>query len=111
MAISNRWRHLAATFTIIATAQALAGIAQAVDRTSVTVVNERAFMLNVELRDKVCGGGVLLRDQLDPGEVREIEMCVDADGVGALGVTYGSGCSQVKRTEMRDIAPGATITF
>ncbi len=104
--------HLAATSLSVAVLCSPAmGTAQAVERASITVVNERAFMLSLELRDKVCGGGVLLRDQLDAGEQREIEMCVNGEGVGALAITYGSGCSQVKRMDMDDVEPGADITF
>jgi hypothetical protein len=108
------WKVLslsATTLWLLTLYSAMPGAAQAVERASVTIVNEREFMLSVELRDKVCGGGVLLRDQLDPGEMREVEMCVNGDGVGALVVTYGSGCSQVKRMEMDNVEPGADISF
>jgi|TARA_B100001971_G_scaffold169611_1_gene161455 hypothetical protein len=103
---------LAATvLSVAAIASAIVVNAYAVERASVTVVNEREFFLSVGLCDKVCGGDVLLRDQLDPGETREIEICVNGEGVGALAVTYGSGCSQVKRTEMKAVEPGSDITF
>ncbi len=84
---------------------------QAVERISVNVVNDRDFKLSIELADKVCGGNVLLRDQLEAGEIREIEICANADGVGALRASYGSGCSQVKRTEFLGVSAGDSITF
>ncbi len=105
------WKLTAMTGVVVTGSLALNGAAQAVDRAAVTVINDREFFLSVELRDKVCGGDVLLRDQLDPGEMREIEICVNSDGVGALAVTYGSGCSQVKRTEMNAVEPGSSLTF
>jgi hypothetical protein len=104
-------RLSATTLSLLTLYSAMPAAAQAVERASVTIINEREFMLSVELRDKVCGGGVLLRDQLDPGEMREVEMCVNGEGLGALAVTYGSGCSQVKRMEMDDVEPGADISF
>jgi hypothetical protein len=85
--------------------------ANAVDRISVNVVNDREFKLSLEIRDKICGGNVLVRDQFEAGEVRVIEICANPKGVGAVRATFGSGCSQVKRTEFNDIAPGADITF
>lgn len=97
-----------ATIPIVA---GLAVPAFAVDRISVNVVNDRDFKLSIELSDKVCGGNVALRDQLEAGEIREIEICANPDGVGALRASYGSGCSQVKRTEFLGIAAGDSITF
>lgn len=88
-----------------------AAAAHAVERIAVHVANDREFKLSIELRDKVCGGTVLLRDQLEAGEIREIEICANSDGVGAVRAAYGSGCSQVKRTEFLDIAPGDNIAF
>ena len=99
--------------TLAAAALALAGFgpAQAIDRITIDVVNDRPFILSLELRDMHCGGNVVLRDQLDAGERRAIEICANSDGVGALGATYGSGCSQVKRTDFKDIEAGAALTF
>ena len=88
-----------------------ASIAQAKDRIKIDVVNDRPFILSLELRDMHCGGGVILREQLEAGEKRELEICVNADGLGALGATYGSGCSQVKRTDFRGIEEGTTLSF
>ena len=102
---------LARAFATTALVAGLSTAALAVDRIAVNVVNDRAFKLSIELRDKVCGGNVALRDQLDAGEIREVEICANSDGVGALRASYGSGCSQVKRTEFTDIAPGENITF
>jgi len=90
----------ATILSVVATACAIIANAHAVERVFVSVVNEREFFLSVELRD-----------QLDPGKTHEIEICVDGGGVGALSATYGSGCSQVKRTEMNAVEPGSDITF
>ncbi len=108
--MATAWRFFG---VFIASLAILAGLsaANAVDRFSVNVINERAFMLSLELRDKVCGSSVLLRDQLKPGESREIQICANPEGVGALRATFGSGCSQVKRTEFLNIEPGDNITF
>lgn len=85
--------------------------APAVERFSVVVQNERDFTLSVEIRDNVCGSNVVLRDRLESGESREIEVCASPKGVGALGATYGSGCSQVKRTDFPGIQRGDKISF
>ena len=85
--------------------------AQGIDRITIDVVNERPFILSLELRDMNCGGNVILRDQLDAGETREIEICANADGLGSLGATYGSGCSQVKRTGFKEITAGTKLEF
>ena len=85
--------------------------AGAVERISINVLNERDFKLSIELRDKMCGGNVVLRTQLEAGESREIAICANTEGVGGLRASYGSGCSQVERTEFLDIAPGDSITF
>ena len=108
----NKIGHgLARTVATVALVAGFSTAAVAVDRIAVNVVNDRAFKLSIELRDKVCGGNVALRDQLDAGEIRQVEICANSDGVGALRASYGSGCSQVKRTEFLDIAPGESITF
>lgn len=108
MTITRNW--LGATL-VATTLMALTTPANAIDRIKVEVVNERPFILSLELRDQRCGGNVILSEQLDAGEIREIEICASADGRGALGATYGSGCSQVKRMEIRDIAAGDALTF
>ena len=105
------WRFFGVSIAAMAIFAGLSTAAEAVDRFSVNIVNQRAFMLSLELRDKVCGSGVLLRAQLKPGESREIQICASLKGLGALRATFGSGCSQVKRTEFLDIEPGDTITF
>lgn len=104
-------RGLLAGLTGIAIAAGMLTSASAADRIKINVVNERPFILSLELRDMRCGGSVILREQLDAGETREVEICTDAEGLGALGATYGSGCSQVKRTDIRDIADGDALTF
>ncbi|MEM7250388.1 MAG: hypothetical protein AAF493_03130 [Pseudomonadota bacterium] len=90
---------------------AVAGNAQAIERFSVVVQNERPFTLSIEIRDNVCGANVALRGRLESGESREIEICANPKGLGALGATFGSGCSQVKRTEFQDVRPGDTLRF
>ncbi len=108
MTITRKWlgvAFIAAILTVSTTS------AQAIDRIKVEVVNVRPFILSLELRDQRCGGHVILSEQLDAGEIREIEICANADGLGAVGATYGSGCSQVKRMEIRDIAAGDALAF
>ncbi|MGI9294998.1 MAG: hypothetical protein ACR2PS_13530 [Pseudomonadales bacterium] len=89
----------------------LNGTAHAVERFSVVVKNERDFTLSIEIQDNVCGSNVVLRDRLESGESREIEICANPKGVGALGAIYGSGCSQVKRTKFLGVQPGDEIGF
>ncbi len=89
----------------------LNGTAHAVERMSIVVENERDFTLSIEIRDHVCGGNLLLRERLESGESRQVEICANPEGNGALGATYGSGCSQVKRTEFKDVQPGDKIKF
>ncbi len=105
------YRRLLSVGAAIVIAAGFASPSGAVERISVNVLNERAFKLSIELRDKVCGGNLLLRDPLEAGESREIEICANAEGVGALRASYGSGCSQVQKTEFLDIAPGDEITY
>ena len=105
------WRSLGAANMAFVVAIGYAASAHAVERISVNVLNERDFKLSVELRDKMCGGNVVLRDQLEAGESREIAICANAEGIGGLRASYGSGCSQVKRTEFLDIAAGDQIIF
>jgi hypothetical protein len=100
-----------AAIVVAVTVPGFAETAQAVERFAINVVNERDFKLTIRLRDKMCGGDVVLQDQLEAGESREIEICANTDGVGGLRASYGSGCGQVKRTEFLDIAPGDSITF
>lgn len=87
------------------------GTVHAIERFVVVVQNERDFPLSVEIRDNVCGANVVLSDRLESGENREIVICANAKGVGALAATYGSGCSQVKRTKFEDVESGETISF
>lgn len=108
MTITQKWL---CAFTVAALLGGAATSAQAIDRIKIEVVNERPFILSLELRDQRCGGNVILSEQLDAGEIREIEICANTDGLGALGATYGSGCSQVKRMEIRNIAAGDALTF
>ena len=109
MRTNLKW--LAACLTTMAIAMGTLVSAGATERISINVVNERPFILSLELRDMRCGGNVIFREQLDAGESREIEICTDAEGRGALGATFGSGCSQVKRTDIRDIEAGDALTF
>lgn len=89
----------------------LSTAANAIDQFAVKVVNNRDFKLNLEIRDKVCGGDVVLRDQLEGGESRVIQLCISLKGFAAVRATVGSGCSQVKRMEFNDIKQGDDITF
>ncbi|MGI9492809.1 MAG: hypothetical protein ACR2QF_10460, partial [Geminicoccaceae bacterium] len=82
MTIIQKWLGTIAAVAIVG---ALATPAQAIDRIKIDVVNERPFILSLELRDKYCGDNVILREQLEAGEMREIEICANADGLGALG--------------------------
>jgi hypothetical protein len=100
MAMRTLLCSAATILSVAATASTIIANTHALERVSVSVVNEREFFLSVELRD-----------QLDPGKIREIEICVNGEGVGAHAATYGSGCSQVKRTEMNAVEPGSDITF
>ena len=56
----------ATILSVAATASTIIANTHALERVSVSVVNEREFFLSVELRD-----------QLDPGKTHEIEICVD----------------------------------
>lgn len=103
--------RLVATVLAVVVTIFLGNAAQAIDRITVGIVNERPFTLSIELRDMNCGGNVVLREQLEAGERRDIEICTNAGGLGRLGATYGSGCSQVKRTNFNNIASGAALTF
>jgi len=105
------WRYIGVLSATVVVVAGLSATANAVERISVKILNERDFKLSIELRDKMCGGNVALREQLEAGESREIEICVNSSGMGALRAAYGSGCSQVKRTEFLDLAAGAEITF
>ena len=89
----------------------IAAPVQAIERIKIDVVNEKPFILSLELRDMRCGGNVILREQLDAGEKLQIEICTGSDGFGALGATYGSGCSQVKRMDIKEISAGDTLAF
>ncbi|MEM7189146.1 MAG: hypothetical protein AAF439_05995 [Pseudomonadota bacterium] len=104
-------RTILKTVSLAAALAALSPAAYAVDRITVEVVNKRPFILSLELKDMNCGGNVIFREQLDAGETRQIEICANKDGLGALGATFGSGCSQVKRTDIRDIAEGDDLSF
>lgn len=105
------WRSIGVLSAAVVVFAGLSTAANAVERISVKISNDREFKLSIELRDKMCGGNVALRDQLEAGESREIEICVNSSGMGGLRASYGSGCSQVKRTEFLDLAAGDEIAF
>ena len=105
------WRILGASIGLFAIVAGPAGTANALEYFTINVVNEKEFKINLELRDKNCGGGVVLRDQLEAGEAREVQICASLKGDGGGRATVGSGCSQVKRMEFIELEPGDAIKF
>lgn len=105
------WRILGASIGLFAIVAGPAGTANALEYFTINVVNEQEFKINLELRDKNCGGGVVLRDQLEAGEAREVQICASLKGDGGVRATVGSGCSQVKRMEFIELEPGDAIKF
>lgn len=105
------WRATLSAVFLAAMVLTVAAPVQARDKISINLVNQGEFPLSIELRDKMCGGNIIFHERLKGGEVRVIEICANADGIGGLRAAAGSGCSQVKRFEFVDIKAGDAITF